>query len=132
MNPLFRTRCTRLLAAACLITSLMGGVSVNAAAEQRDIVTIMTGTRLKSLSEKLALTAEQKEKMRPLISDEVKFMHGLRENQDLTEEQRVSKEKDFRDTSRPKFKAILNEEQFDKFEKLRAHKPRKEAKPAAR
>ena len=117
---------------ACLVASLMGPVSASAAEEKRDIVSILTGTRLKSLTEKLTLTDEQKEKMRPLISEEVKFTHGLRENQDLTEEQRVSKEKVFRDASRPKFKAILSEEQFDKFEKMRTPKPKKEAKPAAK
>ena len=122
----------RLLTATCLITLLMGSVAANAAEEKRDIVSIMTGMRLKSLTEKLTLTDEQKEKMRPLISEEVKFTHGLRENQDLTEDQRVSKEKEFRDTSRPKFKAILSEEQFDKFEKMRTPKPKKEAKPAAK
>ena len=122
----------RLLTATCLITVLMGSVAANAAEEKRDIVSIMTGMRLKSLTEKLTLTDEQKEKMRPLISEEVKFTHGLRENQDLTEDQRVSKEKEFRDTSRPKFKAILSEEQFDKFEKMRTPKPKKQAKPAAK
>ena len=132
MKPLASITCFRLLTAVCLITSLLGGVSTNAAEEKRDIVTILTGTRLKSLTEKLTLTDEQKEKMRPLISEEVKFIHGLRENQDLTEEQRVSKEKAFRDISRPKYKAILSDDQFEKFEKMRTPKPKKEAKPAAK
>jgi len=114
------------------MASFTGAISASAAEEKRDIVTVMTSARLKSLGEKLTLTDEQKEKMRPLISDEVKFMHGLRENQDLSEADRVGKEKEFRDTSRPKFKAILSEEQFGKFEKLRAPKPKKEAKPATK
>jgi hypothetical protein len=84
------------------------------------------------LGEKLTLTGEQKEKMRPLISEEVKFMHSLRENHDLSEADRIGKEKEFRDASRPKFKAILSEEQFEKFEKLRGSKPKKEAKPDAK
>lgn len=132
MKPFTSITCFRLLIAVCLITSLPGGVPARAAEEKRDIVTVLTGTRLKSLTEKLALTEEQKEKMRPLISEEVKFIHGLRENQDLTEDQRVSKEKAFRDISRPKYKAILSDEQFEKFEKMRAPKPKKEARPAAK
>ena len=132
MKPFSSVPWTRLLAAICLITPLLGGVSAKAAEEKRDIVTIMTGTRLKSLTGKLALTDEQKEKLRPLISEEVKFTHGLRENQDLTEEQRVSKEKAFRDISRPNYKAILSDEQFEKFEKMRTPKPKKEARPAAK
>ena len=114
------------------MASFAGAISASAAEAKRDIVTVMTSARLKSLGEKLILTDEQKEKMRPLISDEVKFMHGLRENQDLSEADRVGKEKEFRDASRPKFKVLLSQEQFEKFEKLRAPKPKKEAKPAAK
>ena len=132
MNHPFQFRCARVLATLCLIASFAGAISASAAEEKRDIVTVMTSARLKSLGEKLTLTDEQKEKMRPLISDEVKFMHGLRENQDLSEADRIDKENEFRAASRPKFKAILNEEQFEKFEKLRAPKPKKEARPAAK
>ena len=132
MNHPFQFRCSRLLAAICLMASFAGAMSASAAEAKRDIVTVMTSARLKSLGEKLTLTDEQKEKMRPLISDEVKFMHGLRENQDLSEADRVGKEKEFRDASRPKFKVLLSQEQFEKFEKLRAPKPKKEAKPAAK
>ena len=121
---------TLLLTAACFVASLGGTISACAAEEKRDIVSMLTSTRLKSLTEKLTLTDEQKEKMRPLINEEVKFSHGLRENRNLTEDERVSKEKMFRDASRPKFKAILSEEQFDKFEKMRTPRPKKEAKPA--
>ena len=132
MNLPFQFRCARVLSTLCLIASFAGAISVSAAEAKRDIVTVMTSARLKSLGEKLTLTDEQKEKMRPLISDEVKFMHGLRENQDLSEADRVGKEKEFRDASRPKFKVLLSQEQFEKFEKLRAPKPKKEAKPAAK
>ena len=132
MNHPFQFRCSRLLATICLMASFAGAISARAAETKRDIVTVMTSARLKSLGEKLTLTDEQKEKMRPLISDEVKFMHGLRENQDLSEADRIGKEKEFRDASRPKFKVLLSQEQFEKFEKLRAPKPKKEAKPAAK
>jgi hypothetical protein len=74
------------------------------------------------MSTALTLSDEQKTKVRPLVLDEVKAFKSYRADSKLTEEDRVKKEKEFRTSQRPKFKAILSEEQLAKYEQLQLDK----------
>jgi len=88
----------------------------------RDLDSILVEQRIKRMNTVLTLTDEQKTRLRPLISDEIKAFKSYRENTALTEEQRIAKEKEFRAAVKPKFKAILSEEQFTKYEQLQSGK----------
>ena len=97
---------------------------------QRDLNTVLVEQRLRRLTTELALSDEQKEKLRVLILDEIKYFHSLRENQTLAEEEKTKKEKEYRENSKPKFKAALSEEQYAKWEKLvNTRKPSKPKQP---
>ncbi len=72
--------------------------------------------RLNQMGEQLNLTAEQKEKIKPLLEKEREKMQGLR---DLAPEQRREKMQELRKEMEPKYKAILTTEQFEKWQKLR-------------
>ena len=131
MSLTFCHLATRAFATAVIAATLLAGSSAGAADAPKDAATVVSNARLKSLSNALTLTDEQKEKVRPLLVEEVKFLHGLRENQALTEAERIKQEKEFREAARPKFKAMLSEEQFQKFEQLRNGKGRKPGRPPA-
>ena len=118
--------------AICLSASTLAAIPAFAQEPVRDVDSIIADQRLKRMTTVLSLTEEQKTKVRPLVSEEIKAFKSYRSNTSLTEEDRVKKEKEFRATNKPKFKAILSEEQFAKYEQLemdkRAKKPAKPAK----
>ncbi len=110
------------LLALLLAASAIAAAPASAQNPARDLDSVLLDQRLKRMTTALTLTDEQKTKVRPLVLDEIKAFKSYRADTSLTEEDRIKKEKDFRATSKPRFKAILNEEQFTKYEQLEAGK----------
>lgn len=75
-----------------------------------------TQARLTQMAEQLNLTAEQKEKIKPILEAEREKMQGLR---DLAPEQRREKMQEVRKDVEAKLKPILTPEQFEKWKKFR-------------
>lgn len=72
--------------------------------------------RANRMAEELNLTAEQKEKIKPILQAEREKMQGLR---DLAPEQRREKMQEVRKDIETKLKPILTAEQLEKWKKLR-------------
>ena len=81
--------------------------------------------RLKQVSEELKLTDEQKEKVKPVLQEQAKKVRELRDNKDLSRQDRVAKLKEIREGVDTKVKAILTPEQLEKWNKLRSEGPRR-------
>ena len=92
----------------------------------RDLDTLNANQRLRMLSVNLGLSDDQKEKMRPIILEEVKAVRILKENDAIPLKERFAKEAQLREVCKAKVKPILTPEQFSKWEsmmKRRAPKP---------
>ena len=81
--------------------------------------------RLQQISEELKLTDDQKEKLKPIFRDEAAKLRELRNDKDLSREDRVTKVKAIRDDAAAKLKPILTPEQLEKWNKLRSEGPRR-------
>jgi len=117
MNKLMRLTLFALLA---LFT--FAAANAPAADTPRDVDTILADSRIKRMTTVLALTDDQKTKLRPLILDEIKKFKAIRADESLKETDRIQKEKEYRESAKPKFKAILSEEQFTKYEAMQSEK----------
>ena len=130
MKNFTHTRFLLLLAAALLGPGLLPSPAADGKPEgARDLTTLVTNQRLKQLTTTLMLSDEQKEKVRPLLAEEVKYFHGLNEDAALDEAAKTEKQKSYRESIKPKYKAILTEEQYAKWEQSLT--PKKRKKPAA-
>jgi len=67
--------------------------------------------RLKRLSRKLSLTADQKEKVRPILQDEEKQLTDLDKDTSLTPQQKHRKTREIRMASRSQIDGLLTDEQ---------------------
>ena len=67
--------------------------------------------RLNRLSKRLNLTADQKEKIRPILQDEEKQMKTMDEDTSLTPQQKHKKTREIRMSSRSQMDGILTDEQ---------------------
>jgi len=88
----------------------------DAPAAKRDLDTVLVDSRLRRMVNELSITDEQKEKMRPIITDEVRQFRAFRENEALTEAERIKKADEVRAAAKPKVQAILSADQFSKYE----------------
>src|SRR5258705_9715550 len=77
------------------------------------------GLRLKEISEQLKLSDEQKEKLKPMFQERAKKVRELRDNKELSREDRVAKVKELQSNFDGKLKEILTPEQLEKWNKLR-------------
>jgi len=81
--------------------------------------------RMARLSKELDLSQEQRDKIRPLIEEQVKQLHELRENTNLTPDQRREKAGALMKETHEKIAAVLNPEQKEKLkqhmEQMREH-----------
>jgi len=84
------------------------------------------GDRLAQMAKELDLTDAQKEKIKPILQDQAKAMAELRDNKDLSREDRMAKMKEMRDGMTAKLKPILTPEQLEKWTKMRAQGPRRQ------
>ena len=89
--------------------------------------------RMARLSKELDLSQDQKEKIRPLIEEQAKQMHELRENTDLTPDQRREKAGALMKETHDKIAAVLNPEQKERLkqhmEQMREHRAAEHKEP---
>lgn len=78
--------------------------------------------RMKLLAERLGLSKEQQDKLTPIFAAETRKIRELREDANLSPEQRREKMGKIREETRKKIKddKILSEEQFKKWEEMQA------------
>ena len=126
-------RANKLSLLAVLLGSLLGVLPASRAADNDAKPADKTDAkapptraeRLKAVSEQLKLTDEQKEKIKPILQEERKKVRELRENKDLSRQDRVAKLKEIREDVGTKLKPILTPEQLEKWNKLRSEGPRR-------
>ena len=81
----------------------------------------------------LNLTDEQKAKLRPIIADENQQMESLRNDNSMTQQQKIDKANQIRAQASPKIKAVLTPEQLQKLAALqqeRVRQQQQESQPA--
>jgi protein CpxP len=66
----------------------------------------------------LNLTDEQKAKLQPILADENQQLQALRSDTSMTQEQKISKANEIRQTASPKIRAVLTPEQLQKLDEL--------------
>jgi Spy/CpxP family protein refolding chaperone len=71
------------------------------------------GQRLQQIGEELKLTDDQKEKLKPVFQDQAKKVRELRNDKDLSREDRMAKVKEIREDLNTKLKTILTPEQLE-------------------
>ena len=74
----------------------------------------------------LNLTDEQKAKLRPIIADENQQMEALRNDNSLTQEQKIEKANQIRAQASPKIKAVLTPEQIQKLAEMQQERVRQQ------
>jgi Spy/CpxP family protein refolding chaperone len=74
--------------------------------------------RVKSMAQSLALTDEQKEKVKPIIEEEIKKMEELSQDRTGAPEERMKKFRDLREATNAKIKPLLSAEQQEKLANL--------------
>jgi len=91
-------------------------------------------SELRMLTQQLNLTPEQREKLRPIVTDEGEQMHVVRIDERMNPDQKRAKVIEIRQAFNPKIAAELTPEQQEKWKKLSASlegKPPAEAKEPA-
>jgi protein CpxP len=73
---------------------------------------------LRSLRQQLALTPEQREKLRPIVNEEGEQLRVTRLDEHLTPDQKRQKSLEIREAFQPKIAAVLTPEQQEKFKKM--------------
>ena len=73
---------------------------------------------LRALTAQLNLTPEQREKVRPIVTEEGEQLRVIRLDEHLTPEQRMQKSLEVRQAYQPKIAALLTPEQQEKFKKM--------------
>lgn len=81
----------------------------------QDVVT----ERLKNLSSQLNLTDAQKEKIKPILQNEVQQIQTVREDTSLSREQKFTKFREIRDNGMEQIRPLLTDDQQKKLEALR-------------
>lgn len=66
----------------------------------------------------LGLTEDQKARLRPIVTEETQQMEAVRGDTSLTQEQKIQKINQIRETASPKIKAILTPEQLQKLAEM--------------
>lgn len=75
--------------------------------------------QLKHLTKKLNLTAEQQDKLKPILEDQRAQMEKIHSDTSLSREDRFSKMQELRQNSDSQIKSVLTEEQQKNFDKMR-------------
>jgi len=87
-------------------------------------------SELRMLTQQLNLTPEQREKLRPIVTDEGEQLHVVRINEQMTPEQKRAKVLQIREAFNPKIAAELNPDQQEKWKKLQETLEGKRPEPA--
>ena len=85
--------------------------------------------RMKQIAEELKLTAEQKEKLKPIFKEEAEKLRELRGDDKLTRVEKMAKVKEIREAGFTKIKTVLTPEQTEKFQKIREEARKNFQKP---
>ena len=80
---------------------------------------------LQMLSEKLNLTDDQKEKLKPILQDQMQQMKAVREGGSLSEEQKRAKMKSIHESLHDQINVVLTPEQQAKFKQMRQEQMQK-------
>jgi len=89
-----------------------------------DAKTLVAQMTLKQMSRDLALTEEQKTKIKPILTEECDKMAVIQDDQSLSPVEKSTKCKECQAACRVKLKPILTAEQAEKWEQLRNSKKR--------
>jgi hypothetical protein len=81
--------------------------------------------QLQTIADELKLSDEQKEKIRPIVREQARKVRELRQDKDLSRQDRLAKFKELRESTAEKLKPILSAEQLEKWQKLRSEGPRR-------
>lgn len=109
---------------ACAVGLLVGLATLALAAQQppqegqgrpRGGRPMSVEERLKRMSERLNLTDEQKEKIRPILQSEADQMKAMREDKSLSPEQRRDKRRQINQATNKQIREILTPEQRAKW-----------------
>ena len=84
--------------------------------------------RMKQIVDELNLTDDQKAKVKPIFQDEAQKMKALRQDTNLSKQDKMAKLKSIHEETDAKLKPILTSEQLEKWNKLREEAPRKHRK----
>lgn len=76
--------------------------------------------RLDRLSQQLNLSAEQKEKIKPILENQANQMKSLREDTSTSREDRRAKFMELQQKTHDDINAVLNKDQQKKFEEMRS------------
>jgi len=104
-----------------------------APAPKPDIRAARLDMRLNSMARSLSLTDEQKQKLKPILEEELKKGEELQQDKTATPEQKIKKIREIREGTQAKLRPLLTAEQQQKMDNLRQRPgPRRpEAPPAA-
>jgi Spy/CpxP family protein refolding chaperone len=84
--------------------------------------------RLDAMTKSLDLTAEQREKVKPILEEQMKQMEAVRADQSMSAEQKRAKSQEIRKEYNDKIEQVLTPEQKEKFKKMqqeqRSRRPR--------
>jgi hypothetical protein len=76
-------------------------------------------TKIENLTNRLSLTPDQQEKLRPIAEQEVGYLEEIRGNAVLSKEQKIKKLEEIVRRSEQQMKPFLSADQWDKLEALR-------------
>jgi len=119
-----------ILIAAIALSSLVGLARTGNAAEgdtqgQRQRRGQQTAAdRMKRLTEDLKLNEKQAKELETIFAEQMKEMRALRQDSNLSQEQRREQYTKLRAKYEPKIKKVLTTEQWDKYQKMRTERRR--------
>jgi Spy/CpxP family protein refolding chaperone len=82
------------------------------------------GPNIEMLAQELGLSAEQKEKIAPLLKQQEEKGQAIRKDESLSREQKMEQAKASREETQQAITALLTPEQAKKFAEMRARGPR--------
>ena len=74
--------------------------------------------RLQMMTKQLNLTADQQEKIKPMLENQSQQMQALHQDTTLSQEDRMSKMQQIRQSTNSQIKTVLNPDQQQKFEQM--------------
>ncbi len=89
-----------------------------------DAKTLVAQMTLKQMSRELALTEEQKTKIKPILTEECDKMAVIQDDQSLSPVEKSTKCKECQSACRVKLKPILTAEQAERWDQLRTRTKR--------
>jgi Spy/CpxP family protein refolding chaperone len=78
--------------------------------------------RLQMLTQQLNLTSDQQAQIKPILENESQQMQAVQQDSSLSQQDRMSKMKEIRETTASQIKPILNADQQAKWEQMMSHR----------